>query len=478
MWYEAAPGGNKSFTAYATSSDGIAWTRYPNNPVMSPSEPWEGGANNPEGEASPVSVLREKGKYRLYYHGYTGNGVRQIGLAESADGITWTKSPQNPILTPGDPGSWDADSVCEPKVLHVGATYFMFYSHCVGTGGIGLATSADGIAWTKAAGNPVIAVGSGWDSAQVDWGDVYYDGTTFHMWYPGHADFGGFSLGYASSTDGMTWTKSPNNPVYVPLDPTQTSTDYAVNKGDALGVENRPTVLRLGSDWWIYYGGLAHCCPEDATLCLAKAPVQSAPNAAPMVDAGANQAIASGAKASLDGTVMDDDVPVPLAQVTTTWSVKCGPGQATFDDAAAIDTKASFSEDGTYVLELTANDGKLAGSATVEIVVGAGSNDCASGGAGSTSSATSTASGAISTAASSSSAATGQSATSGSSNGASTVSSSSSGNGAAGAGGAGPSSPSGEGGGGCGCRAAGTPSEGLAAALAMLAALGLLRRRR
>ena len=50
MWYEAVPGGNKSLCAYATSKDGVSWTRYAQNPVMSPSAAWEGGANNATGE--------------------------------------------------------------------------------------------------------------------------------------------------------------------------------------------------------------------------------------------------------------------------------------------------------------------------------------------------------------------------------------------------------------------------------------------
>src|SRR6185436_15124028 len=66
MWYEAVPGGNKSLAAYATSSDGVSWTRYAGNPVMSPSAAWEGGASNATGETSPTSVLKEQGVYKLW----------------------------------------------------------------------------------------------------------------------------------------------------------------------------------------------------------------------------------------------------------------------------------------------------------------------------------------------------------------------------------------------------------------------------
>src|SRR5258708_5306673 len=254
MWYEAAPGGNQSATAFATSTDGLTWTKYAGNPVMSPSAPWE-GAGAPNHEASPTAVLKENGLYKLWYHAISGS-TRQIGYAESVDGLTWTKYAGNPVLTPGPAGAWDADTVCEPRVIHPGNLYVMFYTHCAGSHGIGLATSPDGKSWTKYAGNPglTVAPGGAWDSQQVSWGEVYYDGQRFFMWYPGHINSAtGFSLGLATSTDGKTWTRSPNNPVMTP--PSQ-----PLGKGDDLGVESSPTVLRLGDTMRVYYGGLSSRC--------------------------------------------------------------------------------------------------------------------------------------------------------------------------------------------------------------------------
>ncbi len=92
-------------------------------------------------------------------------------------------------------------------------------------------------------------------------------------------------------------------------------------------------------------------------------------NQAPSVNAGPDQATTLPAGALLDGTVTDDGLPNPPATVTTTWTQVGGPGTVTFGNAAAVDTTATFSISGTYVLRLTANDGALSAFDEVSIVV-------------------------------------------------------------------------------------------------------------
>ena len=94
------------------------------------------------------------------------------------------------------------------------------------------------------------------------------------------------------------------------------------------------------------------------------------PNQAPIVNAGSTQTITLPASATLSGTVTDDGLPAGAA-VTSTWSKSSGPGTVTFANAAAAQTSASFSAAGTYVLQLSASDTQLAGSATVTITVNA-----------------------------------------------------------------------------------------------------------
>ena len=55
--------------------------------------------------------------------------------------------------------------------------------------------------------------------------------------------------------------------------------------------------------------------------------------------------------------------------MTTLWSQVSGPGTATFADESAVDTTASFSAAGLYVLRLTADDSELSTSDEVSITV-------------------------------------------------------------------------------------------------------------
>jgi hypothetical protein len=90
-------------------------------------------------------------------------------------------------------------------------------------------------------------------------------------------------------------------------------------------------------------------------------------NQAPIVSAGNDLARDLAASASLDGTVSDDGLP--SGTLTTSWSKVSGPGTVSFGNPNAIDTTATFSSVGTYVVRLTANDGQLAASDDATITV-------------------------------------------------------------------------------------------------------------
>ncbi len=113
----------------------------------------------------------------------------------------------------------------------------------------------------------------------------------------------------------------------------------------------------------------------DARITLTAPPPT---NQAPQVNAGDDQTITLPASANLSGTVTDDGLPNPSGAVTITWSKDSGPGTVTFGNASAASTTATFGADGVYILRLTANDGALPASDTVQVTVnpagGGGSN--------------------------------------------------------------------------------------------------------
>ena len=90
-----------------------------------------------------------------------------------------------------------------------------------------------------------------------------------------------------------------------------------------------------------------------------------------MADAGTDQSatLMSPVTIALSGSVSDDGLPNPPAAVTTQWSLVSGPGTVSFADPTAVDTNATFSLAGIYLLRLTVSDSSLSASDDVTISV-------------------------------------------------------------------------------------------------------------
>jgi hypothetical protein len=95
-------------------------------------------------------------------------------------------------------------------------------------------------------------------------------------------------------------------------------------------------------------------------------------NTAPTVHAGAPRATQPGVPLFLAGLVADDGLPSPPGATTIAWSLASGPGSVVFGDATQPATTATFSDEGTYVLQLTASDGDLTTQDTLTVSVSAG----------------------------------------------------------------------------------------------------------
>jgi len=128
----------------------------------------------------------------------------------------------NPVITMGPEGSFDAGALGSMTIIQVKGVFHIYYEAWgvrskkewdaaeYETLQIGHATSTDGINWTKDPNNPVLKLGSKseWDETGVWDPYVIYEDGLFKMWYGGG---GGrkpnIGWAYAESKDGSSFTK-------------------------------------------------------------------------------------------------------------------------------------------------------------------------------------------------------------------------------------------------------------------------------
>jgi len=187
------------------------WTKHPDNPVL------RLGANGEWDDelVANLFTIFDGSRYHGWYSGFDGNGTN-IGYVSSTDGISWTKY-SAPVLFDGSDGSWDDFVVYQPSVFFDGEAYHMWFGGHNGPTNrqIGYATSPDSINWTKHPGNPVLKPGDNgsWDDQWVDSPFVLKIDSVYHMWYSGY-DGAIMQSGHATSVDGINWEKDSLNPVF------------------------------------------------------------------------------------------------------------------------------------------------------------------------------------------------------------------------------------------------------------------------
>ena len=185
MWFTGQSGNAQSSIGYATSPDGVTWSRI-STAVLVPVNTWEGPAvMNPE-----VLYDHSSGRYRMWYSAGENYEPIAVGFATSIDGISWERLPE-PVFTADNNSDWDSARVSVGQVVYSDGWYIMFYLGYsdIDHSAIGIARSKDGLGeWHRLPRNPILKPTAGtWDQDATYKPSVVFDGREWKLWYNGRS---------------------------------------------------------------------------------------------------------------------------------------------------------------------------------------------------------------------------------------------------------------------------------------------------
>ncbi len=219
---------------YLRSDDGVTWTEVTPDPVfLTADAPFD-----VEATLASSALVEDDGTWVLYFYlwphqfGSTDPASIARATAPAPEG-PWTMDAEI-SLGPGSAAEWDSGGLSAPSVVKTDDGYRMFYtgSMLVDTtivSGIGMATSPDGITWTKyddpatteapyAESDPVFlpsAETGAWDSPNVHQPRVRLTPDGLVMLYRSFAGNGrNMAFGLATSQDGIMWERVGTEPVF------------------------------------------------------------------------------------------------------------------------------------------------------------------------------------------------------------------------------------------------------------------------
>ena len=266
MLYRAQDRSGTSSLGYATSDDGIHFTRRP-EPVLVSETPYEkgGGVEDPR--------LQKIGDtYYLTYTGYNNVDGRaankkdaQLCLATSADLIHWKR---RGVIMPSFKGKWNVKWTKSGAILpeKVNGRYWMYYlADARGKDTqMGVAYSDDLFHWTEALDHPVLASRPGlFDSQVVEPGPApIITPQGIFLIYNGADDRQVYSTGWVlfDKNDPTKVLARSEKPVFAP------EKDWE-KVGQVPNVVFVEGMVRDGNRWLFYYGG------ADKNVGVATAPV-------------------------------------------------------------------------------------------------------------------------------------------------------------------------------------------------------------
>lgn len=161
----------------ATNCDGIHWRQFEKPIMKGDPNGWDNGIDCATVfRDSPMWYMLYRG------HNFTGSPSYAIGLATSFNGFAWFKCPDNPVMAPdkdGWDGKYEGTGLSAPfdpwGIIKVDITYYLWFNSenpdtCRTTG---LATSRDLVHWTRDTKNPIFKNGK-FCVSPFRWNDDFY----------------------------------------------------------------------------------------------------------------------------------------------------------------------------------------------------------------------------------------------------------------------------------------------------------------
>lgn len=193
LFYQTYGNGEKDAICHAVSEDGVNFKRNPTNPIFHPTGDWTCG------RAIDAEVCEFKGQYFLYFATRDKDfKIQMLGVAV-APGNTdfsrgdWKQATDEPILYPELP--WEGECIEGASIAQKGDKLFMFYAGAYNNKPqqVGIAESTDGIKWTRLSDKPFLANGKPgeWNSSESGHPHIFTDtDKRTYLFYQGNNDMG------------------------------------------------------------------------------------------------------------------------------------------------------------------------------------------------------------------------------------------------------------------------------------------------
>jgi hypothetical protein len=202
LWFTGYDGARESIKllGYATSPDGLHWTRSPRNPLVR--DHW----------VEDVMVVKHGDTYYMFSEGSEANHAEML---TSKNGVDWKWEGQLDIRMAD--GRTPAQRPCgTPTIWIDGGTWYLFYEWK--DQGVWLARSADPMSrvWINVQNEPVLSLGPAeYDKEMIALNQIIKYRGAYYGFY--HGSGGGeprtWNTNVARSTDLIHWRKYPRNPI-------------------------------------------------------------------------------------------------------------------------------------------------------------------------------------------------------------------------------------------------------------------------